>query len=195
MYILMFIIFSVIGLGVSKIELEVKDLNILYNGKMQKLNYEIIVRIKIFREITIFKVRLKKDKIDQILKRKKKKIQQRIKNKKLNKKKLIGIEILQQILEYKKIEIMYKDVKIFAKIGVEDMLLTAYLTAFLSTVISIFYELKVEDKKEFKIEPIFKEENNIEIIVNGKAGIYIRSIIYSMIQNFKKIRYLRKVYE
>ena len=146
------------------------------NSIIQKIEYNIILRFKIFKEATIFKIKLKKDNIEEILKNK-----NQIKN--IIPKELEQIKLLKQMKKYKKVEILFKDVKIFMKIGVEDILLTAYLTAFISTIISIFYELKVKNEKEFKIEPIFVEENNIELILNGKAGIYMKDIIYLVVKN------------
>lgn len=181
MYIIILLALSITVIVYSKIEVEIKNLNIVYNKENQNIDYKIIVRIKIFGEITIFKVSLNKEKIEQILKTKN--VKEKIKIKNMTQKKIIGTQILKQITEYKHIKIIFKDVKIFAKIGVEDILLTAYLTTFLSTIIAIFYELKVENQKEFKIEPIFTQENNIDILLNGKARVYIKNIIYIIIRN------------
>ena len=144
-------------------------------------------------------MKLKKQTLEYILQKskkifigKEKQILKNVKDKNISVKDMINTKILKQIADYRKIQLICKDFEIFGKVSTPNPILTSYITVLSSTVIAIFYELKVQDKKVLKIEPVFTEENMIELSINGKIIIYVKELIRLALKNIKLIVEMNK---
>ena len=83
-------------------------------------------------------------------------------------------------LVIKKINIEIQKVNLYIDIGMENAMLTAIVIGTISTIISIIINQNSNDYNEVKymVNPIYINQNIINIIISGIFELKIRNIIY-----------------
>ena len=168
----------------SRIRIEIINFK-FYSTKPIHTNhdYKIVIKLCIFRKVPILKVTITKLKLDKLMI----KFKGKIKN--------IEMELLSNtnqidknfIKAMKKINLSIKRINLNIELGTENAGLTAIIIPLLSTLISIVFRKKVENynKQFFRINPIYINQNLINIIVSGIFEIkmiHIINIIYILIK-------------
>lgn len=195
---IIFIILNII-LIFSKIIIEIENLKFT-SEKPKHLNdnYKIIIKLKAFGIIPIFKKVYDKNKIDKI--NNQLNISKKIKKVDINK----IIESLKEDNKLNKdlLKTFIKDVieiiKINLKIelGTEDAAITAIVIGILSTLISIILRKKIKNTniQKYKIVPKYCNQNLINIDISGIFGIkviHIINIIYILVKEKGESNYER----
>ena len=154
-------IIVIIALGIynSKIEIEIKDLDISTLREKNNIidkNYKIIVSLAIFNKWKIIKLKVKKDRIRDIREIKiiKKIDMQFLKNNKKTK----GIA-----KAIKELQIEIKELEMHIEIGTEDAALTAISVGIISSIIGILLKDKITVKDKFEIQPIYIQKKPTRI--------------------------------
>lgn len=195
LFILITFIILNIMLVFSKIIIEIDNLKFTsQNSKHLNDNYKIIIKLKAFSIIPIFKKVYDKKKIAEI-------------NRKLNiskKIKKLDIDSLKKDNKLNKdlIRIFIKDVfeiiKINLKIelGTKNAALTAIIIGILSTLISIVLRKKIKkiNEQKYRIIPKYCNSNIINIYISGIFGIkviHIINIIYILVKEKGESKYER----
>lgn len=165
LFILIFVLISGLAIYTSKIEIDIKNLEIdTEKPKGEKINKESSIHayIVILNKIKIFKkdVKFQKDNLDiKFLKNK---------DMKINYKELI------QNIEIKKIDL-------YIEIGTEDAALTAILVGIISGILGVILR-----KPKYQAIPIYSNKNLLKIKLDGIFTINLRHYIYNKI--FKRKR-------
>ncbi len=172
-------IIVIIALGIynSKIEIEIKDLDISTLREKNNIidkNYKIIVSLAIFNKWKIIKLKVKKDRIRDIREIKiiKKIDMQFLKNNKKTK----GIA-----KAIKELQIEIKELEMHIEIGTEDAALTAISVGIISSIIGILLKDKITPKDKFEIQPIYIQKNLINLKLNCIFTIDLMHYIYKNI--------------
>lgn len=190
-----FIIFNLsLKLSVNKFFIDTKS---------NKFDYELKIGLYLMKKIKIIGIKINEKKLNKIkhtikklenskilkkisrinLKKVSLKLEERLKRKIINKN-IKPIEIVKIVLKNLKIEIL--KFKMNLKIGIDDVFITSFLIAILSSIIAIMLKFTVDDIKDdkryhYKIMPIYGKENmaklNLNCIINLKL-VHIINIIY-----------------
>lgn len=175
--VLAIIVIMALGIYNSKIQIEVKNLDISTlrekNNVIDK-NYEIVVSLLLFNKWKIIKLKIKREKIKKIQKSKimKKVDLQFLKSNKRTKGILKGIKDLQ-------IEI--KELELHIEIGTEDAAITAISVGIISSIIGILLKDKITTKNKFEIQPIYMQKDLINLKLNCIFTIDLMHYIYKNI--------------
>lgn len=142
-------------------------------------NYKIVIKLCVFTKIPILKVTITKLKIDKLILKWKEKIKN-VEMKFLSDTNQIDKKFIKAM---KKINLMIKRINLKIELGTENAGFTAIIIPLLSTLISIIFIKKVENynRQFFRINPIYINQNLINIIVSGIFEIkmiHIINIIY-----------------
>lgn len=176
----------------SSIETKIKNLHVKSKNSREKelnnSNILIEISLKIGR-IKWFKVKINKEKMTKIYEKTKK---FEIKNIKMtknieNKFKNIMKEVVEDKKERKSLIKSFSDSKINIKelktelyLGTEDPIITSYLVALTSIIISnILPHLKIKTLKDikYKVKPVYEQRNMYELKLNTTFEIEIKSIV------------------
>lgn len=181
------LIVVILVLSTIKIKLEDFYLSNEDTGKQIIKNYKIGIGLYFFNKIKYLGINLDKEKIEKMRNTK-------LYNKMANKVILKGKENLKNIMKEKNIkidkeiiklikeaDIKVSDFKLNLKIGTEDVILTSFLIAIVSIIISIVLSKSMDkyDEKKFKylITPIYSNKNMIIIDLNCILYIKLVNII------------------
>ena len=181
-FLLILLIFLVLGLAILTSKLDIKILNLIINSQNKKHindSYEIIIKLKIFGNIPIIKFILTKDKLKKIQQslKMKEKIQQFEKDILQNNNKL-DMQMFKGLKEFtKRVYIEKLDLEI--QLGTENAFFTSIVVAILSSILSIgFSKIRVREKNiVYEIEPVYRNENSIKIEISGIFQIKLIHII------------------
>ena len=175
-YIFMLIVALLVGLIFSSIELHIKNLE--FSSSKLEENYfdntsKIALKLYFYGIIKYFEVDLQKRKLDnQELKRRINKIEKKIQDKK-------NINIIRMI---KYLNIKIKKLNLKVNIDLEDAAFLAILVGIFSCIISNL--LPIISKKSsiinWKISPIYKGKNLLNISLNGILKTNLIHIIYTL---------------
>ena len=170
MFFLFIILFIIIAIHTSKVEIEIVNLQI--NTQLpqnQKINKDskVYVYLLLFNHLKL----LKKD-----INFKNIKLQNRDIDIKLFKNKDFKINY-KELLKNIKI----KKINLILKVGTENAALTAILVGIVSSIIGMIIK-----KPKYQIIPIYSGENLINIRLDGIFTIYLMHYIYSLILNKKR---------
>jgi len=185
--ILLFIQFTVIVL--SNIRVEIRNLKIenknYKEDSMIKGKYKIKLSINFLDRIPIMWTNLDNEKIAKIKDNPKiknlkfDKLTDKFKEEKVDKKEILHI--------IKKIKI--ESIKIIASIGTEDVILTSYTVAVISSIIGVIIA-QLADKNtnscKYLIQPIYENKNEYHIALNGIFCIKIVHIICNILKLLRK---------
>lgn len=182
--IIIIILLVVLLLYYSKIEIEIKNLDIsTLREKEHRINenYEIIIALVIVKKWKIIKRKMTKAKIGNIksLKKIKDLDIEFIKNKKSNIK-------FKNIISDLKLEINKLD--FYLEIGVEDAALTAISVGIVSSILGVFLRNKITVKDKFEIKPIYIQKNLINLKLNCIFQIQLVKFIHDFFKKEKLIK-------
>lgn len=198
-FIFIILMIFIIMIIFSKIVIKINDLE--FNSQKDKKinnNYKFIIKLKAFNKIPILKTIYNKKKIEDI--NKKLNINNKIKN--IDIQKLIDEIKEDNKINTKVIKIFFKDmfeiidINLKLELGTYDAATTAILVGFISTLVSIFFRIKIKKIKsqKFKIIPIYTNQNIININISGIFEIkviHIISIIYILLKEKTFTKQLR----
>lgn len=188
---------------VYSLSLKISINRILVDTKNNNFDYEIKVGLYLVKKIRIIAIKINKEKMakieqtieklnrSKILKKLSKfniekmslKLEKKLKKEIINKN-IKPIEAVEIILKNLKIETL--KFKMDLRIGLEDVIITSFLIAILSSILSIALKFTVNNIKDgnkyyYKILPIYRNENvlklNLNCIINIKM-VHIINIIY-----------------
>ena len=182
--ILMVLLLIAIMLILSTIQIEIK--NFIFDSTRPKRartsKYSFIVKLKIFNKLTWAKIKLNKDKIEEI---KNSKTFKRIALKGIkdfNENKDIEIKKLKVL---KKLNINTDKLKLYVKLNTINIGITSFLITIISTVISVILAKTAQKSKMenymYKIEPAFYMQNLFKICIDciiSLKMVHIINIIY-----------------
>lgn len=148
-------------------------------------NYKIILSWYILGKIPVIRIKLNENKIKKI-KLKEKMVDIDVKLWRARKK--INKHFFQII---KKLDFNIKKLNLKIDIGTENAVLTSILVPAISTIISLFLRkrIKTKEKQFFTIQPIFKNQNYLNMELSGIFEIkmnHIINIIYVLIKKEKE---------
>ena len=185
--ILLIVLIITIIIAKAKISIEVKNLKIKANKKMYiSDNYKIIFKIIIIlNKIPILKFNLNNEKL--VLERNK-----RINKKGLKEESFLKNKIKKEILKhFSDIQVNKLNLKI--KIRTENAFFTSMIIPIVSSIISIILMKKITnvEKQKYVVEPIYLNQNILEILISGIFEIkmiHIISIIYILKQKEEGVK-------
>ena len=173
-YILLTIILISIILIFSKIQIQINNFKFKSVTKRHiNKDYEIIIKLYILEIIPILKINITKTKLEKL------KIKEKIKDldiKLIQNKKQFDKKTLDAI---KQLNIEIKNIELFAEIGTENASLTAIIVPAISTIIAIILHKKVKkfENQIFSINPVYANQNLININISGIFAIKIKNIM------------------
>ena len=179
---LMFLVICTIFLLFSKVRIKIENLRFTsVNKKHINDNYEIVIGLYVLNKIPIIKLLINKEKIDKIKANKSLK----------NKMEKINIKLIQdkdkfdkRILEaFKSLDPNIEQMNLEIQVGTENASLTAIIVPTISTALSIILRkyMKTYKKQNYKVEPIYINQNLINIEISSIFEIkmiHIINIIY-----------------
>lgn len=192
-FLLILLIFLVLGLAILTSKLDIKILNLIINSQNKKhINdrYEIIIKLKIFGTIPIIKFTLNKNKIRKMQQslNMKEKVKQLEKDIMQNKNEL-DVQIIKGLKEFSKV-IYIEKLDLEIELGTEDAFLTSMLVAIFSSILSIgFSRIRVKEKNiAYEIEPVYRNQNSIKFEIFAIFQIKVIHIIDTIYVLNKKKR-------
>ena len=192
-FLLILLIFLVLGLAILTSKLDIKILNLIINSQNKKhINdrYEFIIKLKIFGTIPIIKFTLNKNKIRKMQQslNMKEKVKQLEKDIMQNKNEL-DVQIIKGLKEFSKV-IYIEKLDLEIELGTEDAFLTSMLVAIFSSILSIgFSRIRVKEKNiAYEIEPVYRNQNSIKFEIFAIFQIKVIHIIDTIYVLNKKKR-------
>lgn len=192
-FLLILLIFLVLGLAILTSKLDIKILNLIISSQNKKhINdrYEIIIKLKIFGTIPIIKFTLNKNKIIKMQQslNMKEKVKQLEKDIMQNKNEL-DVQIIKGLKEFSKV-IYIEKLDLEIELGTEDAFLTSMLVAIFSSILSIgFSRIRVKEKNiAYEIEPVYRNQNSIKFEIFAIFQIKVIHIIDTIYVLNKKKR-------
>lgn len=186
-------ILLIITILIITIKIQIEIENCIFNSNKQNgrhlnKNYKTIIKIYILKSIPIGKITITKNKLE------KWKVKEKLdKNIKQIEKKIItdNNKIDKTLIEsIKELKIKIQKIKLEINIGTEDAFLTSILVPIISTVIMIFLSRKMKnfEKQKIIVNPIFYNQNRINISFSGIFEIKMLHIINMIVIIIKKGR-------
>lgn len=173
------IIVGIVILGIynSKIEIEIKNLDISTQREKQNIinpNYEIKIALLIFNKWKLIKLKIRRQKIEEI---EKSKIIKKLETKYLkDKKESQGI-----IKTMKELKVEIKKIEMHIEIGTEDAALTAITVGIVASIVGIMLRNEVTENDKFEIQPIYMQKNLINLKLDCIIRIDLIHYIYKSI--------------
>lgn len=191
LFVFAFIILITIILLFSKIKININKFNYLsINPKNRKTDYNIIIQLIILKKFPILEIKFNKNNIIKIENMKRK-----IKNKfetfdftEIEKDKEIKKKILEII---KKLKIDIDKINLNIEIGTENAVLTSFIIPVVATLLTYILKNNIKnnviksEENKFKIQPIYYNQNLLNILFSGIFEIkmiHIINIIYILIK-------------
>jgi len=165
MWIFLFFIIFIIVISTSTIKIEINEKIIDSYKKFKNLKY--VVSIKAFNKVKIFSFKITQEKIG-----------------KSNRIIKIGYKEILRILRYifKTEKIKIEKFKLNLRLGTENSILTSYIVASISSIISILLARRIDDfsndKYEYQIIPEYIDKNVLKLSINCIISIKLVHIIY-----------------
>ncbi len=194
LFVIIAIILIIIIFSLSKINIEIKNFKFQsITEKHINKDYEIIIKLIIFKIIPILKINITKTKLEKL------KLKEKIKNfdlKVIHDNQQFDKELLSTI---KELDINIKRINLYIDLGTENASLTAIIIPIISTIIEIIINRKIEkfENQIFVIKPIYINQNLINIYISGIFEIKMSQIInsiYNLNKEKKEIMADRKGY-
>ncbi len=191
--ILLIIVMLIIILLFSQIKIilnNIKISNNKINGRHIQKDYQIIIKITLFKIIRILEINITKDKLERLkLKEKVKNIESKFKDSNLN----VDINTIKEI---KNIKFTISNLNLLIKVGTENAAFTAISTGVLSSIIGILLRNKINNNKNniFEIVPVYINQNllniNLNCIITIKM-IHIIDMLYILGKRKRDDKYVR----
>ena len=185
LFVIITIILIIIIFSLSKINIEIKNFKFQsISEKHINKDYEIIIKLIIFKIIPIFKINITKTKLEKL------KLKEKIKNfdlKVIHDNQQFDKELISTI---KELDINIKRINLYIDLGTENASLTAIIIPIISTIIEIIINRKIEkfENQIFVIKPIYINQNLINIYISGIFEIKMIHIINTICILKKKRR-------
>lgn len=165
----------------SKIQIQIINFKFSsQNSRHINTDYKIIIKLLILRKIPILKINITKNKLEKLrLKEKVNQIDwQRVQSEEFDK------NILKAI---KQLKLGIKNISLNVELGTENASLTSIIVPAISTAISIWLGRKMKNYENqiFIIQPIYRNQNLINILISGIFELkmnHIISMIYMLNQ-------------
>ncbi len=170
---LTFIVLNII-LFFSKIQIEIQ--NFRFQSQTQRhinKDYVIIIKLYALNILPILKINITKTKLEKL------KLQEKIKS--------IDLKLLDDNQKFdkrfftaiKKLDLLIQKINLNISIGTENASLTSIIVPVVSTVIAILLRKKIKnlDNQKFTVNPIYQNQNLVNIYISGIFGIKISHII------------------
>ena len=172
----LFVFLIILMIITIRIKFKFKDFEFNSQNK-EKLNdkYKVEIIIYIFNFIPIFKFKITNEKVKKVLTNEK--IKKSINKQKM---KIMKNKNNINIKEIKSIKIEIKEMRLNIILGTEDAAITAFIIPVISTFIAIFLSKKIKkynDKQVFSIQPIYINQNLINVEFSGIFQIKMIHII------------------
>ena len=170
----------------AKISIEVKNLKIKANKKIYiNDDYKVVLKIIILNKIPILKLNLNNEKL--VLERNK-----RINKRDLKEEKFLKNKIKKEILKHFS-DIQINKLNLTIKIGTENAFFTSMIIPIVSSIISIILMKNITnvEKQKYVVEPIYLNQNILEILISGIFEIkliHIINIIYILKQKEEGVK-------
>lgn len=192
----LFLCIAIIILGIILffLRIRIEIINFRFNSQLRRhinKDYKIIIKLKAFGLIPIFKINITKTKLERM------RLKERIKN--------IDFDVLENnykldkrmLKAMKNLNLSIKNIQLHIDIGTENASLTAIIVPAISTIIAIVLRKKVEnfENQVFIINPIYQNQNLINLSVSGIFEIKMSHIINIIYILNKKERKGVKEYE
>lgn len=177
MLVFFIILLMVILIYLSGVSIKIDNLELEKKEKLVLRNFKLNIYLMIFNKVKILKLTIRKEQIEKI---NFDKILDRFKGKSLKQDR----NIISQNLEELKIEV--EELKLNAKLGLNNAIFLAYLTAIFNIFLSIFYAKIVIGNKEnykYKIEPYQTNKFYLKLSINCIIKVKIANIINMIIKN------------
>lgn len=182
LFVLMIFILIIIILAFSKITIEI--INFKFNSQATRhinKDYEFIVKLSVLGFIPILSLNITKSKLGKL------KLKEKIKG--------IDISALQNnqnfdkkiLKSFKNLDIIIKEIDLQINLGTENACLTSIIVPAISTIIAFLLHKKIKkvEKQKFIIEPIYINQNLVNLYISGIFEIKLRHII-NIISNLSK---------
>lgn len=180
---------------ISTLEIEIKDLWFNSDNKKRSelINYLFYIRIKLLDKITLFKIKIDKEKV------------KRIENSKIFKSKFFSnfskYTTIEEFVEKNKdkifrynnikyikdINIEFKKINLYMQICTTDSIFTSFLVAIIASVLSIILARNIKrydkNKYDYVIRPGYEDRASFKIKLNCIIGIkivHIMNVIYML---------------
>ncbi len=180
LFVFAFIILITIILLFSKIKININKFNYLsINPKNKKTDYTIIIQLIILKKFPILEIKFNKNNIIKI-----EKIKRKIKNKFET---FDFTEIEKDIEIIKKLKIDIDKINLNIEIGTENAVLTSFIIPVVATLLTYILKNSIKnnviksEENKFKIQPIYYNQNLLNILFSGIFEIkmiHIINIIY-----------------
>ena len=174
-YILIILAILVVILLFSNLKVEIKNLNLSTENLKENLiadTYKISIILYVLKLIPIIKIDITKDKLAKLrIKEKIKKVNiKRFKFEKIDKEQIKKINRFRPKIKY---------INLFINIGLEDVVITSYLVALLSSILGIMLKdtLKKFKDNKFIIHPVYNK-NLLKLKLNCIIEMKMIHIIY-----------------
>ena len=145
-------------------------------------DYKVLIKWRILSKIPIKKIIITQSKLEKI------NIKEKMKNIDLDKFKNSNIIDKKNIKALKNLNIEIEKLNFYIDIGTENAMLTAIIVPTISTLISVIINKNIKDYNDAKyiVNPIYINQNIINIIFSGIFELKIRNIIYIIYMLSKK---------
>ncbi len=193
------LIFLIIIILIISLKIKIQIRNIKFDSQKHKdrhlnENYKIIISVYVLGKIKIGKIRITKEKLEKWkLKQKLNKSIKRIENKIVKDKNRFDGKLIETI---KKANINLERINLKIKLGTEDAFLTSIIVPVISAIIAIIISRKIKnhENQTFEIQPLYNQQNRINILFSGIFEIkliHIINIIYILSKKGRVNRYER----
>lgn len=180
---ILIIIFTilVISLILITLKFKIEIVNLVIDSQTQGYinnKYRIIIKIYTFNKIPIFKSKINQEKIQKILSNQKiKENIEKEKTKIIENKNAIDKELIKDM---KNIKPKIEKIKLNIIVGTENAALTAFIIPVISTILALALKNTLNNNQQhqfFKVQPIYRDQNLINIKLSGIIEIKMIHII------------------
>lgn len=176
----MVFLFILIGIGIFSIvlifsKIQIQIVNLKFSSEKPRhinSNYQIIIKLLIFKKIPVFKVSITKNKLEKV--KLKEKVQQ------VNWQKLQSTNLEKDALKaIKELKLDVKNINLNIELGTENACFTSILVPAISTAISIWLGRKIKNYENqiFIIKPVYLNQNFVNILISGIFEVKMKHII------------------
>ena len=193
-FIILFCIALTILVMISSIKVDIQ--NFSFSNKTQKklqYDYTIFLKLKLAKKLTIAKIVITKEKVEQLSK--KMHVKEKMQN--INFKKLKqGLSVREELKKkFAKLNINIEEFHLNLEFGTEDVIITSVILTVLASLLGLILARYIrcyhKEKYEYKMTPIYQNKNMVKLSLNCIIEVklvHIISIIYYVIKKRKENR-------
>lgn len=183
LFLLLTVILFVMLVFLSKVQIEIINFQ-FFSGRKRHINqdYELVIKLCIIRWIPILKIRITKAKLEKwSIKEKVKKIDFTALEKMPN----FNQEMIKAM---KKLDIRINQLNLWIDLGTQSASLTSIIVPAISTAIAVMLRKRIKkfENQKFIINPIYQNQNLVNLFVSGIFEVKMRHII-DVMYHFMKV--------